>query len=216
MTTPAYYSILTARVRYAPISPSAKILYSEITALASAGGFAFAGNSYFAELYSVKERQVRRWLNELTLLSVIRIEFSGGLRKIYVLDDPGAGWAVKKDRGPDKKDREGRSFKTGKAVKKDRYNNNTNNTSYNSAKKTDQRKGTGPDSSGSATDLLERLKHVATPNTFAQIAAAHIAGTRQFRDEGLTELSRGLIAGFGGEIISATAKRHNTDKGGAA
>lgn len=217
MTTPAYYSILTARVRYAPISPAAKIMFSEITALSQAGGFCWAGNGYFSELYQVTDRQVRRWLRELQLLQAIRVETVDGRRRIFVLDDPaGLAGRTKMSGGPDKNVRGGRTKMSGNPDKNVRHNNINNNTSINSAKKTDQRKGTGPDSSGSATDLLERLKHVATPNTFAQIAAAHIAGTRQFRDEGLTELSRGLIAGFGGEIISAKAKRHNTGKGGAA
>jgi hypothetical protein len=96
---PAYYSILTARVRYAPISAAAKVMFSEITALAQVSGYCYAGNAYFAELYQVTDRQVRNWLRELQLLSAIRIENVDGQRRIYVLDDPSMAEGRKKISG---------------------------------------------------------------------------------------------------------------------
>lgn len=63
---PAYYSIITAAVRYDnAISPSAKLLYSEITALSNEKGFCWATNVYFSKLYGVNKGTVSRWMSEL-------------------------------------------------------------------------------------------------------------------------------------------------------
>lgn len=49
---PSYYSILTADVRYDPeLTPTAKLLFSEITALSNKHGYCFASNAYFAKLF---------------------------------------------------------------------------------------------------------------------------------------------------------------------
>lgn len=212
MTTPGYYSILTARVRYAPITSSAKLLYSELTALSQIEGYCYAGNAYFAELYSVEERQVRRWLNELTLLSVIRIEFHNGQRRIYILDDPGAAGAVKKDRGAVLNDRGGRSKKTGKAVKKDRHNNINNTTSINNV-----RGGTkkGAAAGDPVADFMHRVACIVTPQTATNIRKAQLGNSLTFRGEDLTELASAIVQSLGGEVVFQSAEmRHKTGKGG--
>ena len=66
MEQPNYYSILTADVRYdKELTPNAKLLYSEITALSNKTGACWASNGYFAELYNVSKITISRWVNQL-------------------------------------------------------------------------------------------------------------------------------------------------------
>jgi hypothetical protein len=62
----AYYAVIPATVRYDKnLLPNAKLLYGEITALCSERGYCFASNAYFAELYSVDVRNIKRWIAQL-------------------------------------------------------------------------------------------------------------------------------------------------------
>lgn len=62
----AYYAIIPANVRYdKTLAPNAKLLYGEITALCNREGFCWAENAYFANLYEVNDRTIRRWINSL-------------------------------------------------------------------------------------------------------------------------------------------------------
>jgi hypothetical protein len=61
-----YFTILPAIVRYdTKISPSAKILYSELNTLADEKGFCWASNGYFAKLFGVDKATVSRWVSQL-------------------------------------------------------------------------------------------------------------------------------------------------------
>jgi len=72
---PAYYAIIPASIRYdKTIGANEKLLYSEITALASKNGFCWAQNKYFAELYAVETRTIRRWLAKLAKKGHIKIK----------------------------------------------------------------------------------------------------------------------------------------------
>lgn len=63
---PSFYAIVPANVRYCKtIEPSAKLLYGEITALANQEGYCWASNKYFADLYDVDERTIKRWIQSL-------------------------------------------------------------------------------------------------------------------------------------------------------
>lgn len=88
---PNYYAIIPARVRYADIMPNAKLLYGEITALASQEGYCWASNGYFADLYKVSEKQVSLWFKQLIDSKFIEIELikneKGTLRKSYLLEE---------------------------------------------------------------------------------------------------------------------------------
>jgi hypothetical protein len=62
----SYYAIIPANVRYNDnLTPNAKLLYGEITALCNEKGFCWATNSYFSELYKVDKRTISRWISQL-------------------------------------------------------------------------------------------------------------------------------------------------------
>lgn len=62
----SYYAIIPATIRYDNRLPAnAKLLYGEVTALCNEKGFCWAGNEYFADLYSVNKETISRWLSKL-------------------------------------------------------------------------------------------------------------------------------------------------------
>lgn len=72
---PSFYAIIPANVRYCKeLEPAAKLLYGEITALASSQGFCWASNQYFADLYGVEVFTVQRWIKSLKDLNFISVE----------------------------------------------------------------------------------------------------------------------------------------------
>ena len=72
---PNYYSILTASVRYdKDLTPNAKLLYSEITALSNKKGICWASNSYFSDLYSVSKITISRWVSHLAKKGFITVK----------------------------------------------------------------------------------------------------------------------------------------------
>lgn len=85
---PGYYAIIPASVRYdKELQPNAKLLYGEITALAQREGFCWAGNDYFAELYSVSNETISRWISALKKAGYIEVEIlknDGNKRKIAI------------------------------------------------------------------------------------------------------------------------------------
>jgi hypothetical protein len=89
MTTPSFYAIIPAHVRYSKdLEPNAKLLYGEITALCSVEGYCWASNDYFAELFDVEDRTITNWLKSLKDNGFIFVETkTEGLqreRKIWV------------------------------------------------------------------------------------------------------------------------------------
>lgn len=74
MDNPNYYAIIPANVRYSDITPNAKLLYGEITALANKKGYCYASNSYFAELYNVSDVSISNWIKELVDKKFIKRE----------------------------------------------------------------------------------------------------------------------------------------------
>lgn len=62
----SYYAIIPASVRYdEDLTPNAKLLYGEITALCNEKGYCWASNDYFAELYRASNRTISRWIQQL-------------------------------------------------------------------------------------------------------------------------------------------------------
>lgn len=92
---PGYFAILPASVRYDNrLSASEKLMFSEITALAGRDGYAYAKNKYFAELYGVDERTIRRWIAKLADMKYVSVSMvkkangSDDFRRIVPLLDP--------------------------------------------------------------------------------------------------------------------------------
>lgn len=85
----SYYAILPANVRYdKDITPNAKLLYAEITALCNEKGYCWATNEYFADLYSVSDRTITRLIRQLIDKKYIVIELTDNTkRKIYLHTD---------------------------------------------------------------------------------------------------------------------------------
>lgn len=72
---PGYWAVLPANVRYDDrLRPNGKILYAEITALASKDGYCWADNKYFADLYGVTVRSIQILLQQLEKLGYVRLE----------------------------------------------------------------------------------------------------------------------------------------------
>jgi hypothetical protein len=88
----AYYAIIPANVRYSNVNEGAKLLYGEITALCNELGYCYASNAYFAKLYKLDRRTIRRWINQLIDQGFIRSEVSKrNTRKIYIDDGKNSG-----------------------------------------------------------------------------------------------------------------------------
>ena len=71
---PNYFAIIPANVRYDNrLTPNAKLLFAEITALTNMNGKCFATNDYFAKLYGVDQRTISRWMSSLATNGYITI-----------------------------------------------------------------------------------------------------------------------------------------------
>jgi hypothetical protein len=80
-----YYAIIPADVRYdVRLTPNAKLLYGEITALCNEKGFCWAMNEYFAELYSVSKVSVSKWVGNLRDCGYIdvQMQYKEGTKQI--------------------------------------------------------------------------------------------------------------------------------------
>ena len=64
--TPSFYATISAKVRYdGSLNGNQKLLYAEITSLTSVEGYCWAPDEYFAGLYGVTARTIRRWIEML-------------------------------------------------------------------------------------------------------------------------------------------------------
>lgn len=83
----SYYAIIPANVRYdEDITPNAKLLYGEITALCNEKGYCWANNDYFAELYKASSRTVSRWIQQLISKGYIssKLIYREGTKEVQV------------------------------------------------------------------------------------------------------------------------------------
>jgi len=66
MQKPNYYAVIPAEVRYSKnLTPNAKLLYAEITALCNMNGKCTASTQYFCRLYEVSRASIQNWLKLL-------------------------------------------------------------------------------------------------------------------------------------------------------
>ena len=66
MDKPNYYAVIPADVRYSKkLTPNAKLLYAEITALCNMNGKCTASTEYFSKLYEVSRVSIQKWLKIL-------------------------------------------------------------------------------------------------------------------------------------------------------
>ena len=66
MDKPNYYAVIPAEVRYSKkLTPNAKLLYAEITALCNMNGKCTASTEYFCRLYEVSRVSIQKWLKTL-------------------------------------------------------------------------------------------------------------------------------------------------------
>lgn len=92
----SYYAIIPANVRYdEDLTPSAKLLYGEITALSNEKGYCWASDSYFSKLYGVGKSTIQRWLKQLEDKNYIsrQVIYEEGTRNIksryiHLCDNP--------------------------------------------------------------------------------------------------------------------------------
>lgn len=139
----SYYAIIPASVRYdRELTPNAKLLYGEITALCNERGYCWATNKYFAELYGASKQTVSRWIKSLSDKGYIqsRVIYKEGTKEIdnryiTILEHP----IKKNDNTYTKKDDD--------PIQKNAKDNNTSNTTRNTtSNKKKERKQSGYDS----------------------------------------------------------------------
>ena len=96
MEKKGYYAIIPANVRYDKrITPNAKLLYGELTALSNEKGYCWAGNQYFSDLYEVSKQSISSWIGQLrdSGYIAVQLEYREGTKEILnryirILDDP--------------------------------------------------------------------------------------------------------------------------------
>ena len=126
---PNYYAIIPAEVRYdKQLKPNEKLLYGEITSLATKTGECWASNHYFADLYEVAPETISRWIKDLKDRGYIttRIDYKEGTKEIEKR-------AIIIEGGIDKKIKGGidKKIKGGIDKKVKGNNKEVNNTSIN-------------------------------------------------------------------------------------
>ena len=104
---PSFYAIIPASVRYdSKLTPNAKLLYGEISALTSSTNVCWASNGYFANLYNVELRSIQNWMSTLVKQNHIEINFERisemtmETRRQIRLKDGGISTYKKKSKAP--------------------------------------------------------------------------------------------------------------------
>jgi len=81
----SYYAIIPASVRYDKrVTPMARLLYGEITALCNEKGYCWAFNEYFAEQYDCSTRSITKWIGQLSDCGYIQtqLKYRDGTKQV--------------------------------------------------------------------------------------------------------------------------------------
>ena len=146
MEKPNYYAVIPANVRYdKELTPMAKLLYGEISALAQKEGTCWATNGYFAELYGVNNLTISRLISQLEKKGYITVEivYKEGSKEI----DKRVIGIDKKINTPIQKNQEGTDEKINTPIDEKIKENNTSNKQYknnNKEKEIKKKKFTPP------------------------------------------------------------------------
>lgn len=87
MEQPNYYAVIPANVRYdSELTPTAKLLYGEITSLCDREGYCWATNNYFSKLYKTSDKTITRNLNLLEQKGYINIfyQLKGAIKQRFI------------------------------------------------------------------------------------------------------------------------------------
>jgi hypothetical protein len=127
-STPNYYSITPAEVRYSKkLCANAKLLYGEISALTNKEGFCWASNNYFAKLYGVSNTSISLWVKQLRDEGFVEYEvLDNYTRKLFLKG------VLRNLKGGIKKSERGVLRKVKDNSKVNNTKNNTKNTSEGS------------------------------------------------------------------------------------
>ena len=132
----SYYAVIPANVRYDKrLCANAKLLYGEITALCNEKGYCWARNKYFADLYEVSDRSIKKWIKQLVDFGYIKSEiiYKYGTKEVearyLIIPSSSPGDEEKFTRGGEEK------FTRGGEEKFLDNNTNINNTNINISKK---------------------------------------------------------------------------------
>ena len=72
---PSYYAVIPANVRYDKrLKANEKLLYGEITCLCQKEGYCWSTNKHFAELYSVSNTSISKWISSLVEIGYINLK----------------------------------------------------------------------------------------------------------------------------------------------
>ena len=80
-----FYAVIPGAVRYDPdLSYFAKILYGEISALATKEGYCYATNSYFERLYSMTKTNISQTIGKLVKKEylILKLIYKEGTKEI--------------------------------------------------------------------------------------------------------------------------------------
>jgi len=159
MEKPNFFAIIPANVRYdSELSPNAKLLYGEISALCNKDGCCFATNKYFANVYNISIQTASNLINQLKEKEYIDIEMvykenSNEIeaRKISIRIKENFNRAIKEN------------FKDNNiySIEYNNIDNNNinNNILYNSY----------VEAADNTTQSLEKNKYIKNKNTFDEI-----------------------------------------------
>jgi len=82
-----YYVVIPAYIRYdEDLSPNAKLLYADISAVCKEKGYCTLNNNHFAELYGCTKQSVSSWISELKRKGYVYSEMAENSTRVLLAD----------------------------------------------------------------------------------------------------------------------------------